>query len=146
MEARIAGEPELRHLLSVTVGLCGSSGWHNDYFCRKSSNKAGIISFLYFGPVHRQSYIPHNNITKGPCNHVTPLHTLTHSLTLYLVNEELSVCVSYTPVSTAWLHHSVMNNRENTSQLFKQIIRQRRDSSDLQSVNMKLFFSSYTLR
>lgn len=58
-----------------------------------------------------------------PC--YTASHTLTHSMTLYLLNEDL-VCVcesasfSYTPVSTARLHNSVMNNNKNTSQLFKQ--------------------------
>lgn len=112
VEPRITSRPELWHLLSVTVGLCGSSGSHNDYFCRKSSNKAGIISFLYFSPfTGRVTY----HITLSQKAHASMLHCFAHSLTLYLLNEELSVCVSYTPVSTAWLHNSVMNNSKNTN-------------------------------
>lgn len=102
--------------------------------------------FFIVRSVHRQSYIPHNNITKGPCKHVTLLHTLTHCLTLYLLNEELSVCVSYTPVSPAWLHNSVMNNSTNTGQLSKLIIYQGHDYSDLESVNMQLEFAFFILQ
>lgn len=80
--------------------------------------------FFIFRPAHRQSYIPHNNITKGSCKHVTLLHTHSHTVWpyIYLMRSSACVCVcfSYTPVSTAQLHYSVMNNDKNTSQLFKQ--------------------------
>lgn len=99
--SRIAGEPERRHLLSVTAGLCGSSGSHNDYFCRKSSNKAGIISFLYFGPfTGRVTY----HITISQKAHASMLHCLAHSHTvwpdIYLMSS--SVCVLATP---QWVQH-----------------------------------------
>lgn len=101
VEPRITSESELRHLLSVTLGLCGSSGSHNDYFCRKSSNKAGIISFLYFGPfTGRVTY----HITISQKAHASMLHCFTHSHTVwpYIYLMRSSVCVLATP---QWVQH-----------------------------------------